>query len=113
MYSSPENHNDIPHGARESEEQYDFFDELEAEKDPIKKFPLDFGEEALFDAREPNILEIYGGAHMNTATVHFDETGHILDVTVRGPMENEAQIREAFTAKAAEIIKRHRTDVGL
>lgn len=124
MYSSPENHNDIPHGARESEEQYDFFDdfdveknpvrdESEAEEDPIKKFPLDFGEEAVFDTREPHVLEIYGNAQMTSATIHFDQNGTILDVSVRGPFTNEAQAREVFTSKATAILKQYAAEMGI
>ena len=124
MKFSPENHNEIPHGARESEEQYDFFDELETEKDPIvdeseaeedpiKKFPLDFGEEAVFDTREPNVLEIYGNAQMTSATIHFDQNGTILDVSVRGPFTNEAQAREVFTSKAAAILKQYAAEIRI
>src|SRR5687768_7645446 len=96
MSYSPEHPQDSTLSSREHEEQYDFYDRFAQEKEPINKFSLPFGEEALFDSREPHILEIYGGAQTTAATIHFAPNGTILDVSIRGPFTNEAETREAF-----------------
>ena len=114
MNYSPENPwHDMPNDSSKTGEQFDFFDNLETYTEPIKKFPLDFGEEALFDSREPNILEIYGNAQATAASIHFDSKGKILDISVRGPYTNEAQSREIFRSKAEGILKKHKADLGL
>ena len=114
MNYSPENPTgDVSNQPSEINEQFDFFDGLDALKEPIKKFPLRFGEEALFDSREPNMLEIYGNAQATAASIHFDSKGKILDISVRGPYTNEAQAREIFRSKAEGILKKHKADLGL